>query len=286
MPAVAVVALALCAAGCGAAGAAQPPADAPTVVTGVWALAQIAAAVGGGALHVVDVVPPGTDPMAPLDAAEAAQVRAADVVVEVGGGYQPSLAAAASGDAHVVTVASSAQAADDGPWLDPADLDAVASRLAAVLATVAPAGSSTWSNGARDQAAEDSSLSADLHDSLSDCPRTTIVTPDRTFVDLADADGVTDRVVGAPAAPTGTQVAAATRVVEAARVTTVFSEPWVPAALVTAAARAAGAKVKSLDPLVGQPAGGYPRGATYSDELEEDLGALTAALSCPQMGQN
>jgi ABC-type Zn uptake system ZnuABC Zn-binding protein ZnuA len=257
------------------------------VVTGVWALGQLADAVGGGRVKAIDVIPPGTDPYAALSAAQAAQVRAAAVVVDVGGGYQPSFEAAAAGAAHVVSMVTGAAPAARGPCLDPADLNAVAARLAAALTAADPAGRTTYTNGATDVVAEDSSLDADLHDSLSDCPRTTIVTPDGVFEDLASANGITDRPLtsSASAVDSAAAGAAAATTVERARVTTVFSEPYVDDAVVTAAARAAGVKVKSLDTLVGQPAGGYPEQADYSDELEKDLGVLTAALSCSQMGQ-
>lgn len=286
MTAGAVAVLVGATAGCAGASVARPAPGAPVVVTGVWALGQIAASVGGGALRVVDVVPAGTDPMAPLTAAEAAQVASADVVIEVGGGYQPSFERAATGARHVVEMASNRQAADAGPWLDPKRLDATANALAAVLTAIDPKLAQTFANGARDVVAQDSSLSADLHVTLSDCPRSTIVTPDGTFADFAAANGITDRPIGTTPSPTPGQVDAAATEIRSTRATTAFTEPWTNDALITAATRQAGVKAAHLDTLVGAPAAGYPKGATYTCELEEDLGAMTVALSCPQMGQS
>lgn len=251
------------------------------MVTGNWALAQLAAAVGGSRVQVVDPVAPGAGPAAPLAPAAAGDVRAAEILLEPTGTdpavSQPQVAAAAPAARRV-------DAGPAGAWLVPADLTPVAARLADALRAADPAGAAAYANGARDVAAEMSSLSADLHDSLSDCPRQVIATADSTFVPLAAATGLTDRVVGT-APPTAAAVGAAARVVRAAGVVRVFAEPWVDDALVRAAAASAGAGVATLDTLAAPPAGGYPGGATYQALLEEDLGRLTAALACPSMGQ-
>ncbi|MCU4184376.1 metal ABC transporter substrate-binding protein [Acidiferrimicrobium sp. IK] len=280
------VGLVTLAAGCGGGGA---PSSAPvvTVVTANSALAQVAAEVGGSHATVVDVVPAGANPRtAALDPAAARQLRQAAVVVMVGGGYQPALEAAAAGAAHLVTLAPTYAPAADGPWLDPELIAKLAPALADALSAANPAARATYANGANDVVAEMSSLSADFQNSLSDCTRRVIVTPDSEWSAMSRRYGITDRAVGASASPDPAAVAAAAAAVRAAGVKTVFSQPWVPDGTVTAAAAATDTKVKVLDTLDGVPAGGWPKGATYTRLMENDLSVITAALQCASMGTN
>src|SRR5262245_30217599 len=78
--------------GCG--GTTGEPARAASieVVTGLYPLAQAAAQVGGPAVSVTDVVPPGRDPRTyTLSAAQKVEVRRASVVILAGVDFQPSL---------------------------------------------------------------------------------------------------------------------------------------------------------------------------------------------------
>jgi ABC-type Zn uptake system ZnuABC Zn-binding protein ZnuA len=273
----------------GACGGGGTPSSAPvvTVVTGLSPLAQIASEVGGAHVRVIDVVADGTDPRtATLDAATTAQVRAAGVVLVVGGGYQPALEAAAATAPRVVALTPTFGAPADGPWLDPTVITRWAGMVASTLSAANPAAAGTYRNGARDVAAEMSSLSADYQNSLSDCPRKAIVTPDTTWSALSRSVGLTDRPIGASASPDASSVQAAVTAVRVAGAKTVFSEPWVPDGTVTAAAAATGTKVRQLDTLAGVPAGGWPKGATFTRLMENDLTVLTSALQCAQMGQN
>ena len=276
----------LAVAGCGTAGA---PSSAPviSVVTGNWALAQIASEVGGSHATVVDVVPAGANPRtAPLTTASAATVRAAAVVVIVGGGYQPTLEQAATSASHVVALDPAYGAAADGPWLVPGAMSKLAAALAAAMTAANPEARATYSNGVDDGTAEMGSLSADFQSSLSDCARKVIVTPDSQWAAMSSRFGLVDRSIGALSTPDAAQVRAAAVAVRAARATTLFSEPWVPDATILAAASSTGTKIKTLDTLAGTPAGGWPKGATYTRLMENDLAMLTSALQCSQIGQN
>lgn len=281
-----LAAVAVAASGCGGA---STPASAPviSVVTGLYPLAQVAAEVGGDHVRVTDVVPDGTNPLtAPVGAAAQTAIRSAAVVVDVGGGYQPALEAAAATAPRVVSVTATLGPAQSGPWLDPRQITRLASALQAAFSAANPAAASTYANGATDVAAEMSSVAADFQNSLSDCPRHVIVTADGSFAAMSRSFGLTDAVAGASASPAPADVARAADTVRNARATTVFSEPWVPSATVTAAAGVAGAKVRTLDTLIGAPSGGWPKGATLARLLENDLTVVTSALQCAGMGQN
>jgi zinc transport system substrate-binding protein len=98
---------------------------------------------------------------------------------------------------------------------------------------------------------------------------------------MARQYGLKDLIVGGGADPDPTEVATAAGQVKGAGLTTVFSEPFVPAATVDAVAAAARAAVRDLDPLSGPPPGGWPHHPDYVQLLEKNLGALNAALGCP-----
>ena len=107
-----------------ACGESAAAAHAPTiqVVTGLYPLTQAVEQIGQGKVAVTDVVPAGTDPTTyRLTAAQVAVVHRAAVVVEIGGGFQPSFEAAAlgAGAGAVVDLRAALGATDPYVWLDP-----------------------------------------------------------------------------------------------------------------------------------------------------------------------
>jgi zinc transport system substrate-binding protein len=278
--AVLAVLLALIAAGCGAAPASRA-APALQVVTGLYPLAQAIEQIGGRTVAVTDVVPAGSDPRTyQLNAAQVAVVHRAAVAVEVDG-FQPSFTAAAAGAHAVVDVAARLGSADPYVWLDPELMARAVSAIGAALAAANPPAAGAYRKNAQGFAAELKSTGIDYQSTLSTCPRRTIATADGAFADMARRYDLKDLIVGAAGDPAPTEVATAAGQVEAAGVTTVFAEPFVPSATVQAVASAAHAAVKHLDPLSGPPAGGWPHHPDYVQLLEENLGALSAALGCP-----
>ena len=59
-----------------------------------------------------------------------------------------------------------------------------------------------------------------------------------------------------------------------------FGQTWTDDTGVRAVALSAGVGVKTLDTLLGAPAGGWPAHTGYVQLLEGNLGALDGALSC------
>ena len=269
----------LIAAGCRNGSASSAGAPVLHVVTGVYALAQAVGQIGQGRVSVLDVVPSGSDPKTyPLDPAEAGEVRAAQLVVDVGGGFQPSFEAAAQAT-RVLSVASALGATDQYPWLDPAQMRRAISAIASAMEAADPQAAGLFRDGARAFAASLDSTGIDYQSTLSTCPRQMIFTPDAAFSRMAADYGLKDTVLGAGTG--GGSVQAAAAAVRAAGASTVFAETWVSSGAVDAVAGAAGAKVRTLDTLVGPPSGGYPPRADYFSLMESDLGSLSAALGCP-----
>jgi zinc transport system substrate-binding protein len=270
------------AAACGVttSGPARPPSI--EVVTGLYPLAQAAAQVGGRAVSVTNVVPPGADPRAyRLSAAQETAVRQASVVILAGFGFQPSLDAAASGARRVLNLQTALSATDPYVWLDPRFMVRAVTAIAGALEAANPASSATYRAGARAFSDEVASTGIDYQSTLSVCPRRTIVTADGAFVQMAESYGLTDQVVGTGGLTGRTGVAAAAAAAQSAGVTTAFSEPFVAPGPIQAVAAAAHLKVRVLDPLTGPPPGGWARQADYIRLMEANLGTLNRALGCP-----
>jgi ABC-type Zn uptake system ZnuABC Zn-binding protein ZnuA len=255
-----------------AAGCSQSQAKAPagtpvlTVTTGVWALGQMARDIGGAQVTVDDPVPPGTDP------------STWNGTMQPGHGlvvYVPGLGphSPTGTGPTVLTIGPSYAYA----WLDPAAAPGLVAEVSAAMQRADPAAAGSFRSGAEALDAEIQSMSIDFSSTLSACRSTTMVTPDNAFSAMAVSYGLRNLVAGAIGAA---QAAAAVR-----RSGALFDETWAANGPVDAVAAAAGVKTHSLDTLVGPPPAGYPKGATYTDLLEQDLGVLNAALSCDSDNQ-
>ncbi len=284
---MAMFGLAALAAGCGSGTGTSASAPSIEVVTGLYPLAQAIEQIGGPKVTVVDVVPAGYDPRTyQLTAGQVATVRKAAVVVEANGGFQPSLtaAAAAAPATRVVDLDTTLATTDPYVWLDPDLMQRAVSDIAAAMEAVNPPAAGQYRSGAQGFSATVASTGIDYESTLSACPRRLIVTPDAAFAGLARRYGLTDQVVGAASVPDQTTVTAATGRIQAAGLTTVFSEPFVSSGTIVAVAAAAHVKIRPLDPLTGPPPAGWPRQADYLRLMEANLGALNSALGCPDTG--
>ncbi len=282
--AAAAVGLAAVAASCGNS---LPPsvsrAPVLSVATGLYPLAQIANLIGQNKAVVTDVVPSGADPLTyRLNPAETDQVRSAGLVIEIGGGFQPSFEAAASG-ARTVSKLRPAGTASPYVWLDPHTLGGFVSTVAAAMEAADPAAAPLYRANAASLRAQISSLDISYSSTLSTCPDTTLITPDNAFSTMAASYGLTDIIVGAPSV--ASQIQAATQALQAGRTTSVITEPWVDNSGVTAVAAAASARVRSLDTLAGPPAGGWPAGANFFGLMEQNLSTLGSILGCASPSQ-
>jgi zinc transport system substrate-binding protein len=292
-PRAAVVAVALAsallAAGCGGGGGTSTP-SAPvlTVVTGLWPLAQAATAIGQRDVKVVDVVPDGHDP-GPyhLATAAAAEVRAAPVVLEIGGGFQPSFEAAAATNPHTVKLLPS-PGASPYVWLNPYGMEHVATTIAAAMTAADPAAKGTFSGGLADLQASLAALDDDYQSTLSVCPDQKLVTVTGAFAGLHPRYPVTDVAIArGPLTPVPTQaeVAADVAAIRASGAKEIYDESWIPQSDIVEATAIAEVKVGTIDTLAGPPAAGYPQGSSralpYIGEMEQVLSTLSSALHCP-----
>lgn len=256
-----------------------------SVVTGLWPLQQAVTQVGLGNVKVVDVVPAGVDPQTyALTPAQRAQVRGADVVVQDGGGFQPSFEAASAGARRVLDVASLAPAGDPYPWLDPHRMEAVASAVARTLTAADPKAAATFRTGLNAFEAQLGSIDGDYQSTLASCGSHTVVTATGTFDLLARRYPLkVVSLAGAgypPLRPSQATVASQVAAIRSAGVNEILDQTWQPVGSIIAAAATAGAHIGMLDPLTGTPPGGWVHGPSYFDEMEANLGVLSGVLKC------
>ena len=282
-----VVAAWLVVAGCGTGGTGHRSAGPGLVVaTGLYPLAQATEQIGQGKAVAYDVVPAGENPLSYRpDAGAAAAASKAGLLLLGPAGLQPQLDSLAAGRSRpAVPVAPAPAPAGTYFWLDPHSMRLAIPQIAAAMEAADPRDAAMFREGAR--AFEDAlgSTDIDYQSTLSTCPRRDLFGPDTSFAQVARTYGLAFHVVGTADPPPPGTVSDAAAAISAVGATTIFEETWVSPAAVRAAAAAAGVKVRRLDTLIGPPPGGWPRQATYLNLLEANLGALSSALGCPDMG--
>ena len=246
-----------------------------TVVATAFPLAQLVAYVGGADVKVSDLAPPGVQPegLTP-SAAQRRELASAQLIVEVGAGYQPKVEAAAASRRHLALLpAVTKKAGSYEFWLDPYLWSSAAGKLSDALSALSPAGKRQFENGARDFESLASSIASDYYSSLSSCPLREFVTADDAFGRMASAFSLVDVAVSS----TGVKSALAT--IAQYSIPGVFSEEGVPSAQLLRVARADHLEAKSLDPMELAPVSGT-KYQTYFDVMEANLHALEGPLEC------
>ena len=270
-----------------------------SVVASFYPLAEAASRIGGDLVSVQNLTPPGVEPhdleLAPDDIEAIAN---ADVIVYLGGGFQPAVEDALGEAEHAVTVdalnevatnAAPASEAEQGltvdphVWLDPARFEEIVRAVADALAKADPANEATYGANADAYVAEIDALDEDFHTGLSDCERTTIVTSHEAFGYLADAYGLTQvGILGLSpeAEPDPRRLAELRDLVEREGVTTIFAEELVSPKVAETLANEAGVEVAVLNPIESLTDAQEQAGEDYLSLMRENLDTLRRALGC------
>ena len=292
------VALGLVLAACNSASSGEDDGS-TSVVASFYPLEEAASQVGGDLVTVENLTPPGVEPhdleLAPDDIETIAN---ADVVLYLGGGFQPAVedALAETEDAVLVDAldavdtepappgeAEEGLTVDPHVWLDPARFEQVIRAAAAGLSDADPANEATYGSNAEAYVAELAALDEEFHAGLSDCERTTIVTSHEAFGYLADAYGLTEVAIAGlspEAEPDAQQIAELLDLVEQQGVTTIFAEELVSPDVAETLADEAGIEVDVLDPLESLTDEQVEAGEDYVSVMRENLERLRAALDC------
>jgi zinc transport system substrate-binding protein len=277
--ALAVGATAALLAGCGGASSAD---GAPTVVAAFYPLAFAAESIGGDAVTVENMTPPGVEPHdLELSARDVQRITQADVVLFLGGGFQPAIEEAALESPHPVDLLDTIalRGGDPHVWLDPLRYAEIAERVGRVLQPDSPAAVSAATMFA-DRLRE---LDTEFRDGLVDCARDAIVTSHEAFGYLAERYGLKQIAVAGiepEAEPAPQDLERVVEEVRASGATTVFVEPLVAPDLAETIAREASVEVATLNPIEGLTEEQLAAGEDYFTVMRENLAALREGLGC------
>lgn len=253
-----------------------------TVVASFFPLAEAAREIGEDSVAVTNLTAPGVEPhdleLSPDDLEAIAE---ADVVVMLGGGFQPAVEQAVEAEARgtVVDAMDLVEPIGDDPhvWLDPLRYRAIADGLAAAM-TAAGADA----DGAAAFTSELSDLDAEFSDGLAACTSRLLVTTHEAFGYLADrydlqqqaASGITPE-----SEPDAARLAELEALIRDEGITTVFAEPG-GTALAQTLADEAGIEVAELNPLEGLTQEQLDSGEDYPSVMLDNLDALREGLGC------
>jgi zinc transport system substrate-binding protein len=287
----------LAAAGCGTDAAADGREGTTKVVAGFYPLAFAAEEIGGEEVSVTNLTPPGAEPHdVELSVRDVEAVRAADLVLYLGEGFQPALERALEGadvrsldllegielregeDEHADEEEANEEdehVYDPHVWLDPVLFAEIAERMGAELGGEGPA---------RQLASRLRALDREYRDGLTRCERRELVSAHDAFGYLAqryDLEVIPIGGISPEAEPSPRDLERVAQLVRERGVTTVFVEPLLSPAVGETVAREAGAQTAVLNPLEGLTEDELARGEDYFSVMRANLEALRAGLGCP-----
>jgi zinc transport system substrate-binding protein len=273
MRAPALLLLVLALAGCGMRGGEETAAGDTTVVAAFYPLAWATESVAGDEVEVVNLTPAGSEPHdLELTPASVEELRDAELVVYVGGGFQPAVEdAVAERDGPSLDLLAGGP--DPHVWLDPVLFAAAVEEITEELGTPGAA------NGARDL----EELDRDYRVGLETCERRTLVTSHAAFGRLAARYGLEQLSLTGSSPEAEPSPRELERLIENVRrsgATTVFAEPLVSDRVAETVAREAGARVAVLDPIEGLSDERLEAGEDYVSVMRRNLEALREALGC------
>jgi zinc transport system substrate-binding protein len=256
--------------------------------------------IGGDRVQATNLTPAGAEPHdLELTPKQVDQILDADVLLYMGGGFQPAVEETVQDRSDGVTVdllsalsshlrkiegeESLPGGADPHVWLDPMLLGAIADEVGAALTKADPAGASAYQQNAAVYGAELEALHEEFSDGLRDCDRHVIVTAHAAFGYLAARYGlVQESIAGVSpeAEPDPKRLAELADLVEREGVTTIFTEELVSPRVAETLAREAGVQTAVLNPLEGLTPEELAQGEDYASVMRENLSTLRAALGC------
>jgi len=277
---------------------ASNPSGSPTVVAAFYPVQEAAQRVGGDAVEVVNLTPPGVEPHAlelTPDAVE--QIQSASVVLYLGGGFQPAVEDALSGaEGEAVDLlallntrppppeeAEEGLSVDPHVWLAPRLYAEMVDEVAEALAEAAPASASPFQSNASAFQAEIEELDRQYREGLEGCQRDTIVTSHAAFGYLASAYGLTQEPISGvtpEAEPSPARLAELKDLVEREGITTIFTEELVSPEVAETLAEEAGVQTAVLSTIEGLTPEQEAAGADYVSLMLENLSTLEMALGC------
>jgi zinc transport system substrate-binding protein len=270
------------------------------VVAAFYPLAEAARQVGGVDVHVSNLTPIGAEPHdLELTPKSVDQILDADVVVEMGHGFQPAVEHAAeqrSGTTVVMLdelpIGAGDQQVEDGSkhgldphvWLDPTLMARIVDTVRAALAKADPAHADDYATRARTYTTELARLDDEYRAGLRDCRVRDFVTSHEAFAYLAKRYGLQQRGVAGVSPeqePSPDRIADLADLARREHVRVIFTEDFVSARIADTVAReAGGVRTEVLSPLEGLTEDQQHAGDDYLSVMESNLRKLQSALDC------
>lgn len=268
-----------------------------SIAASFYPLAYAAEQVGGTCVQVTNLTPPGTEPHdLELTPDDVEAIATADLVVYLGGGFQPAVqdaigeaqgatidllaevdtTAAPSGEAEGLSV-------DPHVWLDPGLFATAIPPLVDAMESAAPDATCDFRANGAALIEELDGLDDEFVAGLADCRVTTLVTNHAAFGYLASAYGLTQAAISGLAPdtePTPDRIAELVDLVHRDGVTTVFSEALVSPEVAQTLADEAGVQVAVLDTLEGLTPDEVDAGQDYGSVMRRNLETLRGGLDC------
>jgi zinc transport system substrate-binding protein len=245
------------------------------VVASFYPLAWAAeSAANASSTDVVDLTPPGVEPHdIELSPSDVETIDRAELVIFVGGGFQPAVEdAVAARKGRSLNLLRAGE--DPHIWLDPVRFAQSVERIARAVGAA----------GSAYRALRDvKELDAEYRKGLAHCDRRVIVTSHAAFGQLAHRYGLTQIALAGLSPEVEPTPRGLERLVDEVRTsgaTTVFTEPLVSSRVADTVAREAGVTVATLDPIEGLSESRLSAGDDYVSVMRENLATLRKALGC------
>lgn len=247
-----------------------------------YPLAFAAEQVAGDRAVVSDLTPPGAEPHdLELTSDDVETVEDADLLIVLGGDFQPGLEDLADRTESLVLLDSLETAGPDGDphlWLDPLAMAEAADAIATRLMEIDPDGEADYQLNAENFRGAMEEIHREFEAGLRGCRSRVIVTAHDAFGWMAARYELRQESIAGLSPdqePDPKRLAELTDLVKEEGVTTVFTETLVSPDVAEALAREAGVTTATLDPLESEP-----EGSDYAQAMRANLQELRKALDC------
>ena len=256
--------------------------DVATVATSAYPLTYVVERVAERHIPVHTLAPAGVEPHdLELTSAGVRTLSEADLVLYLGGGFQPALEKVARDletDVDVLAELPGTDPEDPHVWLDPVHMTALTKVVADRLAEIDPGGTDAHATNAAALRKELRALHRAYERRLTDCRTRAFVTSHAAFGYLArryDLEQIGIAGIDPEAEPTPQSVLDAARFAQSHGVTTIFYETLVSPKLAEVVAAEADVATDVLNPIETEPETG-----DYADAMRANLSSLVKALGC------
>ena len=274
------------------------------VVASFFPIAEAVRSVGGDLVDVSTLTPAGAEPHdLELSSGQVDQIHDADLVVYLGGGFQPGVeevsrkrrgAAVDLGEGLRLRAGETPgdngedddhgdEASDPHFWLDPMLMSKSVDRVERALVEKAPRHAEAFAANADSYRAALAALDREFREGLGACARRAVVTAHAAFHYLTeryDLEQIPIAGLSPEAEPGAQRVAELAELIAERGVTTVFYESMASPGVAETLAREAGVKTAVLNPLETLAPADAKAGKDYVAVIRENLRALSDALGC------